>query len=338
MGTTPVMIGRGAVDALRAALARSAMLLEVRREAGEADWRPACPAEPFDWEAPRPLTGAKRFFLPPREPLLRWHDDAVEAVAPDAPPLALFGLRACDLAAVAHQDRFFADDPWYVARRRRAVLVGLDCLAACPGGFCRDVDAGPFAHAGFDLDLTPLADDAVVVHVGTRRGGDVLASAGVATRPADGAAVAALAAAEARARATFSPRPFVARGIARLDAGSVGDAEWAALGPACFTCTGCTALCPTCSCFTVVDEGRDRAGERVRLWDSCLLEGFQREASGNHPAPRAADRVRRFWYHKLGRDFVASCGRIGCVGCGRCDVTCPGSIGALQVLAGLGSR
>ncbi|MEW6270020.1 MAG: 4Fe-4S dicluster domain-containing protein [Thermodesulfobacteriota bacterium] len=66
------------------------------------------------------------------------------------------------------------------------------------------------------------------------------------------------------------------------------------------------------------------------------LEGFQREASGHHPAPRAGDRVRRFWTHKLGAELAREAGRLGCVGCGRCDVTCPGSIGAHRVLGALG--
>jgi hypothetical protein len=86
-----------------------------------------------------------------------------------------------------------------------------------------------------------------------------------------------------------------------------------------------------------VDDSRDRPGERLREWDSCLLDGFQREASGHHPSPHAGDRVRRFWTHKLERAFATELGRLGCVGCGRCDVTCPGSIGALRVLGILGA-
>ncbi len=125
--------------------------------------------------------------------------------------------------------------------------------------------------------------------------------------------------------------------MGKTDAG-VTDAEWQSLGHACFACTGCTNLCPTCSCFTVVDEVRETSGERVRVWDSCLLEGFQREASGHHPAPRPGDRVRRFWYHKLSDDYLPRFGRSGCVGCGRCDVTCPGSIGALKVFHALGGK
>ena len=107
---------------------------------------------------------------------------------------------------------------------------------------------------------------------------------------------------------------------------------------ACFACTGCTSLCPTCSCFTCVDESHDGRAERVREWDSCLLEGFQREASGHSPSPLPGDRVRRFWTHKLERAFAERLGRLGCVGCGRCDVTCPGSIGALRVLGALGAE
>lgn len=259
-------------------------------------------------------------------------------MAADAPPLVLFGLRSCDVAAIAYQDRFFARDPWYVCRRERVLLVGLNCLAACSGAFCRDVDAGPFAHAGFDMNLTPLGDDRVMIELGTVRGREAFASADLAAPPPDGATRADLNAAEARARASFPPRPFIARAVERLNARTIGDDEWQALGPACFACTGCTSLCPTCSCFTVVDETRDGGGERTRQWDSCLLEGFQREASGHHPSPRPGDRVRRFWYHKLSDDFVVGFGRVGCVGCGRCDVTCPGSIGALRVLGALGSR
>jgi len=366
--------------------------------ADEPEWRHVSGHEPFAWEASAPLTGVKRFFFPAREVLLRWQVDAmgdavddpsvgaeaaaapsralpprpdtIEETLPDPAPFALFGVRPCDLAAIAYQDRFFATDLWYQRRRARALLVGINCLRACPGGFCRDVGAGPFARAGFDLDLTPLAGGRVVVEIGSARGRAALASAGLIAEPAgpgaepgagaphardraasgpdapagavDAGTHAAFAVAAARAVASFPARAEIGRAIARINAERgaerVGDIEWQRLGPSCFTCTGCTNLCPTCSCFTVADERRDGSGERVRYWDSCLLAGFQREASGHHPAPHPSDRVRRFWYHKLARDFVADGGRLGCVGCGRCDVTCPGSIGALRVLTTLGSR
>ena len=342
---------RATVDGLRRAVARERTLYEVRRDAETADWCAADATEPFDWGVPRPLPSAKRFFFPPREAVLRWEGDALAEEPVAVTPFALFGLRACDAAALAYQDRFFARDPRYQARRAQALIVVVDCLAACEGGFCREMDAGPFAASGFDLALTPLADGRVAAVAGTDAGRAVLTSAGVPLAADPGALAAARDGARRAAEATFPARPFIAAGIARINgrAGASGVPrsggapvpqlpEWHALGPSCLACTGCTSLCPTCSCYAVVDEGGTDRGERVRYWDSCLLEGFQREASGHHPAPHPGDRVRRFWYHKLSDDFVPEFGRYGCVGCGRCDITCPGSIGALRVLATLGGQ
>ncbi len=350
-----VLPTRAAVDRLRAALARDHLLYERRGPGRAAEWQRVGAAEPFDWNAGPALVGVKRFFFPSREPLLRWRGDAVMETLPDPAPFALVGLRACDLAAIAYLDAFFAGDAAYEARRRRALLVGVNCVAACAGGFCDEVDAGPFARGGFDLALTPLRDGRVVVDVGSAAGRVVVRSHCADAPAVDVATAREWTAAERDARATFVPRPFVGRAITRVDAasaqvaagstpattagdGAVHDAEWQALGRWCLACTGCTSLCPTCSCFTVVDEPSGDGGERVRYWDSCLLSGFQREASGHHPAPDPGDRVRRFWSHKLSREFAATCGRLGCVGCGRCDVACPGVIGASRVLAALGGE
>jgi ferredoxin len=295
---------------------------------------------PFGWDAPLPLAGAKRFLLPPRETVLAWEGDAVTERRPTPSPFVLFGLRACDLAAIGVLDRVFAADPWYLARRAAALLVGVNCLAACEGGFCRAVDSGPFARGGYDLALTPLPDGRVVCHVRSPAGGAEIVRAGIRAAPIDGPTCEALGAAQSGAEATFASRPALERGLARVHAGdpAPGDAAWQMLGPSCFACTGCTSLCPTCTCFTVVDEGDGARGERARVWDSCLLDGFQRETSGHHPAPTAGDRVRRFVTHKVEAQFEASLGRMGCVGCGRCDSTCLGGIGLGAVLERLGGR
>jgi formate hydrogenlyase subunit 6/NADH:ubiquinone oxidoreductase subunit I len=337
-GPAVLLPSRDGIERLRAVLARTRALVEIRASAAGPEWQAVSPATPFAWERGRPLAGVKRFFFAAREPLLAWDgDDAVPAI-PSPGPIALVGLHACDLAALAYQDRFFAEDPWYQARRAQAFLVGIDCAAACPGGFCRDVQAGPFAASGFDIDATPLPDGRVLVRAGTEAGTACLTEAGLSPKPLASDVQADYAAARAAADATFPARPAIARAIARIDCDDVSHGEWHALGPSCLACTGCTSVCPTCSCFTVVDERHGGGGTRVRVWDSCLLEGFQREASGHEPAPHAGDRVRRFWTHKLAGTFAAACGRTGCVGCGRCDVACPGSIGALRVLDALGGR
>ena len=189
----------------------------MRRDAETADWCAADATEPFDWGVPRPLPSAKRFFFPPREAVLRWEGDALAEEPVAVTPFALFGLRACDAAALAYQDRFFARDPRYQARRAQALIVVVDCLAACEGGFCRDMDAGPFAASGFDLALTPLADGRVVAVAGTDAGRAVLGAAGIAVAADPGALAAARDGARRAAEATFPARPFIAAGIARIN-------------------------------------------------------------------------------------------------------------------------
>jgi hypothetical protein len=102
-------------------------------------------------------------------------------------------------------------------------------------------------------------------------------------------------------------------------------------------------LCPTCSCYATYDrplapdDDDSPAYQRERCWDSCLYEGFQREASGHNPSLSAGQRIERFWYHKFSNDFLPDFGRYGCVGCGRCEQTCIGVIGVHAVMRRLAS-
>lgn len=341
---TRAMIDEAGFARLRAHLAETRALYEVAGADGSAAWCRSDASTPFGWDLALPLDGAKRFFFPQSETLLSWRDGTMRAEPVTTTSIALLGMRPCDATALAYQDRFFARDPSYNARRKSALVIVVDCLTACGRGFCPTMDAGPFARTGFDLALTRLAASAIAVKIGSPAGEQALADAGVERRAAGPSDDAAHARAEAAARASFAPEPSITSAIARIaeqpGAEPVSDEEWQQLGPLCFACTGCTSLCPTCSCFTIEDAqdaGTADAGVRRRVWDSCLLEGFQREASGHDPVPRPGDRVRRFWTHKLGRAYAADFGRSGCVGCGRCDVTCPGTIGARGVFARLGA-
>ncbi|HSB36365.1 MAG TPA: sulfite reductase subunit A, partial [Thermoanaerobaculia bacterium] len=97
----------------------------------------------------------------------------------DEPPpkLALFGARACDLAAIAVQDRVFLGgrytDPAYRTRREEAFVVAVACTRAGGTCFCASTGTGPAPSGGFDLALTPIGENgtrAFVVACGTSRG------------------------------------------------------------------------------------------------------------------------------------------------------------------------
>ncbi|MEI8597112.1 hypothetical protein P4S64_03760 [Vibrio sp. M60_M31a] len=65
--------------------------------------------------------------------------------------------KSCDLVAIRYQDEFFEQDPYYQARRKQALLVGVDCTHPCKHGFCPTVNAGPSVRdETADLVIHPL--------------------------------------------------------------------------------------------------------------------------------------------------------------------------------------
>lgn len=327
-------------ERLRAHLALSRRVYEPRPDGqGGRHWQPvgAEDAAPFEAFAESPAFSAKAFFFAEREALFRFEHGRFQALNPPVAPLALFGLHACDLAAVAYQDRFFAQDPHYQARREASLLVGLDCAETCAQGFCTVVASGPEVRAGTaDLILVPPAAGKSWLVLAASRAGDH-ALAGLELVPAAGDWASLRTERAARIAEAQGPSQSLQAGIAALNAAAVPQASWEALGLRCLGCSGCTSVCPTCSCFAPLDLPQDGAMQRERVWDSCLYEGFQKEASGANASATPGTRVRRYWFHKFGEGFRAEFGRYGCVGCGRCDRICPGGIGVHAVLNRIGS-
>ena len=80
-----------------------------------------------------------------------------------APKYAFIGVRACELHAIAIQDKVFLEgqfvDPGYKARRESLFLVAVNCGQAGGTCFCASMNTGPKATSGFDLALTELLQD-----------------------------------------------------------------------------------------------------------------------------------------------------------------------------------
>ena len=108
----------------------------------------------------------KRFLNPPTVTLFRARrDERGFQLLPDpddpAPRYAFMGVRACELAALAIQDRVFVGgayaDPAYRSRREGAFVVAVNCGQAGHTCFCASMGTGPRAASGFDLLLTDIA-------------------------------------------------------------------------------------------------------------------------------------------------------------------------------------
>jgi len=307
------------VDELPAGLGESQAPGRYRLEAaGDGRW--------FGWTVgPQ---GLKPLLFPPREALWRSFRDAggglrFEAPAQGGGPVAVLGVRPCDLAALALLDAHFlsgsAPDPGYAARREGLLLVGVDCARSAPTCFCVSTGDGPMLVAGYDIGLSEL-DEGLLVWPGTATGAAIVDRLPLAAALPDQLA----AATDAGNRAAAGQRRRLpSRHLARTLFANLDHARWRQAGARCLACGNCTAVCPTCFCHATRTEPSlaDAGAEQVREWDSCF--GAEHSLLHGQPLrPDAATRYRQWLTHKLG-GWHDQFGRSGCVGCGRCITWCP---------------
>jgi sulfhydrogenase subunit beta (sulfur reductase) len=285
----------------------------------------------------------KQFLFPPRIRLwrARRNGDAapeVEEEPLDAKPLALFGVRSCELHAMAIQDRVFLGGSYvdrdYAARRENVFVVAVNCFE--PGGtcFCVSMGTGPRAEAGYDLALTEIleGEHRLLVEVGSERGAAILAEL-----PARAACEGDL---EAAARAVGGAAQKMGRHMESADlrdllARNLEHPRWDDVAERCLTCGNCTMVCPTCFCTTVEDH-TDLSGdnaERWRTWDSCFTQDHS-YIHGGSVRPSGRSRYRQWMTHKLGT-WHDQFGSSGCVGCGRCITWCPVGIDITEEVAAI---
>jgi len=278
---------------------------------------------------------AKRFLFPAREVLGTAERDGDELrfrpAPPDEQPLAFVGIRSCDLHAVQIQDRVFARDPSYAARRRSAVFVAVNCET--PGGtcFCGSMGTGPRCAGGFDVALTELGGG-FTAEAGGELGRELLEAAGARAATEE----------EISASTDVTTRAEAAMGRA-LETGDLPDLlyrnrshpRWEQVGNRCLACGNCTSVCPTCFCSDIVDDGDLLGGTatRTREWATCFAEEFSHTVGGDVRTTRSS-RYRQWLTHKFA-SWIDQFGTSGCVGCGRCITWCPVGIDVTEEISAI---
>ena len=284
------------------------------------------PASVRLWQARRELTetGAQSF--------------KIEADSPETQPTALFGVRPCDLQAIAVQDRVLLDgefaDADYALRRSDLFIVAVECGAPAATCFCASMSAGPQVSAGFDIALTEILDGEhrFLARAGSTAGEQILAR--IETRPLEPGDGAAASAVTEQAAAQMT-RSLDTTDIKQLLYRNVEHPRWDDVAERCLTCANCTMVCPTCFC-TSIEDSTDLSGahaERHRHWDSCFSLEYSAMGGGSVRRSNKA-RYRQWLTHKLA-SWIDQFGSSGCVGCGRCISWCPVGIDLTEEVAAI---
>jgi ferredoxin len=281
----------------------------------------------------------KRFLFPPHSTLLEITSSngslAFAAAREPAPRYAFVGVRACELAAIAVQDRvFLGTDPTYTERRHNALLVAANCTDPAGTCFCVSMGTGPACGDGYDLAFTELVDDGdhrFLFAAGSEAGEAVLDR--LTSHPATDADRAAARRVVDEAAGSMG-RTMDTEGIRDLLVENPDHPRWDDVADRCLACANCTMACPTCFCSTTADSvGFDGVAERSRYWDSCFTLDF----SAVHGFPvrnTTRARYRQWMTHKLAT-WHDQFGVSGCVGCGRCITWCPVGIDITKEVAAI---
>lgn len=312
--------------------------IQVRQEPGSYRVDDGGTERLFDWaNGPQAL---KPFLFTPRERLWQARRSTTGELCfteeiPQPEPLAVIGVRACDLAALALQDKHFLEgeciDSGYATRRTGLFLVAVNCSHPAATCFCVSTGDGPEAATGYDLVLDEL-DAGFIVSAGSAAGKEVLARLPVipVTPAQEREAQAARAGAVA-----MQARTLPGRDLNRLLFDNLEHARWDDVAARCLACGNCTSVCPTCFCYREVDEPALDGSVTVhnREWDSCFTQGHS-YITGMTIRPDTRTRYRQWLTHKFG-SWHEQYGRSGCVGCGRCITWCPAGIDVTAEIAAL---
>ncbi len=281
----------------------------------------------------------KEYLFEQKESLYNWQQSEAgiritEFDAGSLKPRILFGVRACDAYGIAYLDRFYIEefrDHNYAGRREKTYIVVVNCIEPGYNCYCSSTGVGPFAQKGYDLMLTPLGDE-YLVEAGSDKGKELI-EIGNITDSIGEEAIELKNILKSAVEDKFLNKIDLSY-IAKVMDETFNNDIWKEISKQCIGCTGCTSVCPTCTCFNIVEEDSCYGEKcRVRYWDSCQSDSFTRNAGGHNPRSEVS-RVRYRIYDKL-KYIEERFGFKGCTGCGRCINVCPAFIDIIEIASKL---
>ncbi|MEE4176377.1 MAG: 4Fe-4S dicluster domain-containing protein [Bacteroides sp.] len=279
------------------------------------------------YNIPKPVVPLKTFFLPIKENVVVYKKEEK--------PIIILGIPACDLSALDLLDKFFMtevyNDHYYAGRREGSVLIGCDCHSANKHCHCTSYGLNPFPENNQDMTINMINGHAIISSF-SMKGEELLSrilGMGLVIHTFD----------EVPERLT-EIRLKVKRELEKAnrllpnyqettDAVINSDKViWEKYAKKCVSCGACATICPTCTCFLLID----RPGfEKVRQLDACQYPGFERTAGGENPLKKLEYRFKnrylcKYLYRPEKFDAIA------CTGCGRCIEACIAKINKNELL------
>jgi ferredoxin len=273
----------------------------------------------ISYNKPKPATPLKSFFLPVKE-------NVTEEKVNDKPRIIL-GIPNCDIEGLSILDEIYLDkeydDLFYRNRRENTLLISSDCFGIQEHCHCLSYNIKPYSENHADLGVINL-NGTIVLRILSDKGENFLKSIPSALFTDEINVISAienehLATANLLKNLNTGLPDYKKTGELIIDSKSE---IWERYSSRCVSCGACTTICPTCTCFLLIDKP---GFEKVKQMDACQYPGFERVAGGEDALFELHNRFRNRYMCKYTwkpEKFKST----ACTGCGRCIEACIGKI------------
>ena len=271
------------------------------------------------YNKPKPVTSLKNFYLPVKE--------NVTSERLKERPRIIIGAPNCDIEGLALLDEIYLDkdfnDPFYRSRRENTLLIASDCKGIQEHCHCLSYGIRPYSASIADLAII-MQEGNMILRIITGKGEDFIKGISSAADITDKNILVAV---EKEHSATESLLSEANKGLPdyKRTGEIVRNARkeiWEKYSLKCVSCGACATICPTCTCFLLIDKP---GFEKVKQLDACQYPGFERVAGGEDALHSLHNRFRNRYMCKYvwkPEKFKP----VACTGCGRCIEACIGKI------------
>jgi sulfhydrogenase subunit beta (sulfur reductase) len=279
------------------------------------------------YNKPKPSTPVKTFFLPVKE-------NVTERLKEHSTVL-IMGVPSCDLAALDVLDEMYLDpeytDIYYRTRRNNSILAGYDCHSLMENCHCKAYGIDPWPVKNADLTITRI-DNGMFIRFLSKKGILIKRELENYTTLDEASENDLIRIHELRSgisetliQKTRKLPGFEQSG--RLIKESK-ETIWESISSTCVSCGACATICPTCTCFLLIDRPDF---EKIRQLDACQYPGFERVAAGEDPLAVLPLRFKnRYMCKYVWKPLKLK--SLTCTGCGRCTDACIGKINKNELL------
>jgi ferredoxin len=271
------------------------------------------------YNKPKPATSLKNFFLPVKENVTASRD--VEK------PRIIVGIPNCDIEGLNLLNEIYLDndytDIFFKERRDSTILIASDCFSTQEHCHCMTYDIKPYTTRTADLSIVKM-NGSIIFRSIDGKGEEFIKKLTGVEQVNDESIIDSIDVKhkeieELLIRSNKNLPDFKTTG--RLIK-SAKEEIWKKYSSDCVSCGACTTICPTCTCFLLIDKP---GFAKVKQLDACQYPGFERVAGGEDTLQELPRRFRNRYMCKYSWKPVKF-KSLACTGCGRCIEACIGKI------------